>query len=156
LKAIYSGTFDPITNGHLDIIERASKIFDTIIIAVATSSSKKPMFDISQRVEMIEKASVNINGISVVAFDNLLVDFARDNGANTIIRGIRSVGDFEYEQSMDYANSSLDNSIESIYLMPKLKYSYISSSLVRTLIEFNGKILHLVPLEVNKLLESYR
>jgi len=156
LKAIYSGTFDPITNGHLDIIERASKIFDTIIIAVATSSSKKPMFDISQRVEMIEKASVNINGISVVAFDNLLVDFARDNGANTIIRGIRSVGDFEYEQSMDYANSSLDNSIESIYLMPKLKYSYISSSLVRTLIEFNGKISHLVPLEVNKLLESYR
>ncbi len=156
MKAIYSGTFDPITNGHLDIIERASKIFDTIIIAVATSSSKKPMFDISQRVEMIEKASVNINGISVVAFDNLLVDFARDNGANTIIRGIRSVGDFEYEQSMDYANSSLDNSIESIYLMPKLKYSYISSSLVRTLIEFNGKISHLVPLEVNKLLESYR
>ena len=156
MRAIYSGTFDPITNGHLDIIERASKIFDTIIIAVATSSSKKPMFNISQRVEMIESATAKIDGIKVIAFDNLLVEFAQDNRVDTIIRGIRSVGDFEYEQSMEYANSSLNSKIETIYLMPKLKYSYISSSLVRTLIEFNGKISHLIPLEINKLIESYK
>jgi len=156
MRAIYSGTFDPITNGHLDIIERASKIFDTIIIAVATSSNKKPMFNISQRVEMIESATAKIDGIKVMAFDNLLVEFAQDNRVDTIIRGIRSVGDFEYEQSMEYANSSLNSKIETIYLMPKLEYSYISSSLVRTLIEFNGKISHLIPLEINKLIESYR
>lgn len=156
MRAIYSGTFDPITNGHLDIIERASKIFDTIIIAVATSSSKKPMFNISQRVEMIESATAKIDGIKVIAFDNLLVEFASNNRVDTIIRGIRSVGDFEYEQSMEYANSSLNSKIETIYLMPKLEYSYISSSLVRTLIEFNGKISHLIPLEINKLIESYR
>ena len=155
LKAIYSGTFDPITNGHLDIIERASKIFDTLIIAVASSHNKEPMFNISQRVEMIKKATIHISSIEIIEFDNLLVDFIRDNNANVIIRGIRNIRDFEYEQSMNYANSSLNSEIETIYLMPQLQHSYISSSLVRTLLEFNGKIDHLVPLEINKLLESY-
>jgi len=156
LRAIYSGTFDPITKGHLDIIERASKIFDTIIIAVATSHSKKPIFDISKRREMIDVSTNHLKGIEVVEFNNLLVDFAKEIDAKVIIRGIRNMGDFEYEQSMDYANKSLDSSIETLYLMPTMKYSYISSSLVRTLLEFNGRVEHLVPQKVNKLLESYR
>ncbi|SHO81360.1 Phosphopantetheine adenylyltransferase [hydrothermal vent metagenome] len=156
MRAIYSGTFDPITKGHLDIIERASKIFDTIIIAVATSHSKKPIFDISKRREMIDVSTNHLKGIEVVEFNNLLVDFAKEIDAKVIIRGIRNMGDFEYEQSMDYANKSLDSSIETLYLMPTMKYSYISSSLVRTLLEFNGRVEHLVPQKVNKLLESYR
>ena len=155
-KAIYPGTFDPITNGHLDIIKRASHIFDEVIVAVADSNAKKPMFDLSQRVEMAKLAIKDIKGIKVVSFDNLLVDFARDMKIKFIVRGLRAVSDFEYELQLGYANSSLDPSIETIYLMPTLENAFISSSVVRTILIHKGDISHLVCEDVFKQIHSYQ
>jgi len=151
-RAIYSGTFDPITNGHIDILKRGLKIFDEIIIAVGINASKKTMFDTTTRIELIKDAIKDLRGISVMSFDNLLVDFAKEQGVNNIIRGLRAVSDFEYELQMGYANNSLDENLETIYLMPTLHNAFVSSSIVRELIKHNGKISHLVPNQIiNKL-----
>jgi len=147
-KAIYSGTFDPITNGHLDIIKRACKIFDKIVIAVALNSSKKPMFDLEKRIELVKMVTNNHPKIEVIGFESLLVDLSDKLGINTIIRGLRAVSDFEYELQMGYANASLKKDLETIYLMPSLEYAFISSSIVRSLLEYNGEISHLVPKEI--------
>lgn len=147
-KAIYPGTFDPITNGHLDIIRRACNMFDEIIIAVASSEDKKPMFNLEDRINMIYTATREFPKISVVGFDTLLVDLSDKLGANIIIRGLRAISDFEYELQMGYANASLKKELETIYLMPHLENAFISSSVVRSLLKFNGKIDHLVPAEV--------
>jgi len=151
-RAIYSGTFDPITNGHIDILKRGLKIFDKIIVAVGINASKKTMFDTNTRIELIKEATKELKGVSVVSFDNLLVDFAKKQGVNNIIRGLRAVSDFEYELQMGYANHSLDENLETIYLMPTLNNAFVSSSIVRELIKHNGKISHLVPNNIiNKL-----
>jgi len=155
-KAIYSGTFDPITNGHIDIITRGLKIFDEIIIAVGINDNKKPMFNIKQRVELIQEVTKNLKGVSVLSFDNLLVDFAKEQAVCNIIRGLRAVSDFEYELQMGYANNSLDEDLETIYLMPTLKNAFVSSSIVRELIRHNGKICHLVPDEIIKTLQNLK
>ncbi len=147
-KALYPGTFDPITKGHLDIIERAGKIFDGVIIAVAASVNKKPMFSLEQRVNMIKLATAHCNNINIISFDNLLVDLAKQVDTNIIIRGLRAVSDFEYELQMGYANASLDPNIETIYLMPSLQNAFISSSVVRTILTHQGNISHLVPKEI--------
>ncbi|MBS9782468.1 MAG: pantetheine-phosphate adenylyltransferase [Arcobacter sp.] len=147
-KAIYSGTFDPITNGHLDIITRASYIFDEVIIAVAKSKDKKPMFSHEQRVEFAKVATQDIQNVKVEGFDTLLVDFATNKNINTIIRGLRAVSDFEFELQMGYANSSINKNIETLYLMPSLENAFVSSTVVRELIKFNGKFEHLVPKKV--------
>lgn len=147
-KAIYPGTFDPITNGHLDIIRRACHMFDEIIIAVATSEDKKPMFALEDRINMIYSATKEFQKISVVGFDTLLVDLSNKLNANIVIRGLRAISDFEYELQMGYANASLKQELETIYLMPHLENAFISSSVVRSLLKFNGKIDHLVPTEV--------
>ena len=149
-KTIYPGTFDPITNGHLDIIKRASHIFDEVVVAVANSHAKKPMFDVSQRVEMAKLATKDIKGVKVVSFDNLLVDFAKEMDIKFIVRGLRAVSDFEYELQMGYANSSLDPTIETIYLMPTLENAFISSSVVRTILSHDGDVSHLVCEDVLK------
>ena len=150
--ALYPGTFDPITNGHFDVIQRALNLFDEVIIAVATSQDKKPMFNLEQRTEMIQKATSNLKNVRVVSFNNLTVDLANEHKATILIRGLRAVSDFEYELQLGYLNNSLDDSIETVYLMPKLEHSFISSSSVRTLLKFNGKIEHLVPKEVQTIL----
>jgi len=147
-KAIYPGTFDPITNGHLDIIRRACSMFDEIIIAVATSEDKKPMFALEDRINMIYATTKEFPKISVVGFDTLLVDLSDKLEANIVIRGLRAISDFEYELQMGYANASLKKELETIYLMPHLENAFISSSVVRSLLKFNGKIDHLVPVEV--------
>jgi pantetheine-phosphate adenylyltransferase len=147
-RAIYSGTFDPITNGHIDIIKRALSVFDEVVIAVATSSAKNPMFTSEQRVDLIQKATKDLDGIIIKSFNNLLVDFAKEEQITNIIRGLRAVSDFEYELQMGYANSSLDKNIETIYFMPSLENAFISSSIIRELIKFNGDFSHLVPLEI--------
>jgi len=150
--ALYPGTFDPITNGHYDVIERALGLFDEVIVAVATSQDKKPMFSLEERIQMITKATANLKNISVVGFDNLTVDLAKTHGATVLIRGLRAVSDFEYELQLGYLNNSLDDSIETVYLMPKLKHAFISSSIVRNLLKFNGKTSHLLPKEVQNII----
>ena len=147
-KAIYSGTFDPITNGHLDIIKRAANIFDEVIIAVAKSELKKPMFSHEQRVQFVKAATENLQGVKVLGFDTLLVDLALELQVHTIIRGLRAVSDFEFELQMGYANSSINKKIETLYLMPTLENAFVSSTIVREIIRFNGKFEHLVPQKV--------
>ncbi len=149
-RAIYSGTFDPITNGHMDIITRASNIFDEVIIAVAKSERKKPMFSHNERVKYAKAATKHLKGVNVIGFDTLLVDLATELEVNTIIRGLRAVSDFEYELQMGYANASINNDIETLYLMPTLENAFVSSTIVREIIRFDGKFCHLVPKEVLK------
>jgi len=151
-RAIYPGTFDPITNGHLDIIKRGCRMFDEIIVAVAHNDEKKPMFTIDQRINMVHAATKDFPKLKVVGFDNLLVDLSSELDVNIIIRGLRAVSDFEYELQMGYANSSLKKELETVYLMPHLEHAFISSSVVRSLIKYQGKIDHLVPNEVFKLI----
>ncbi len=152
--ALYPGTFDPITNGHFDVIERALGLFDEVIVAVAVSQDKKPMFTLDERIEMAKKAVEPLNNVSVVGFDNLTVELAKTLNATILIRGLRAVSDFEYELQLGYLNNSLDDTIETVYLMPKLKHAFISSSIVRNLLKFNAKTEHLLPKEVQKMIGS--
>ena len=155
-KALYPGTFDPITNGHIDIIKRAVNIFDEVIVGVAQSSAKNPMFSLEDRVAMTKLATQHIKNVKVKSFDTLLVDFAKSLNIKFIIRGLRAVSDFEYELQMGYANSSLDPNIETIYLMPTLKNAFISSSIVRTILSHDGDISHLVSLDIIPFLKKIK
>jgi pantetheine-phosphate adenylyltransferase len=150
--ALYPGTFDPITNGHFDIIERALNLFDEVIIAVADSSDKRPRFTLDERVEMVNLAIKDLKRVRVVGFDNLTVELAKTLGATVLIRGLRAVSDFEFELQLGYLNNSLDPTIETVYLMPKLKHAFISSSIVRNLLKFNGKTEHLLPPSVQNVI----
>ena len=149
-RAIYPGTFDPITLGHLDIIKRACNIFDEVIVAVAQNKAKKPMFSFEKRVELVKIATKELPKVRVVGFDGLLANLSDELEANIIIRGLRAVSDFEYELQMGYANASLKKNLETIYLMPSLQYAFISSSIVRAILTHNGDISHLVPDSVLK------
>ena len=155
-RAIYPGTFDPITNGHLDIIQRACKIFDEIIVAVAQSEAKKPMFDHQMRIDMVKAVTNGHPKVKVVGFENLLVNLSDELNANFIIRGLRAVSDFEYELQMGYANSSLKEELETIYLMPSLKHAFVSSSVVRSILHFDGKVDHLLPPETYEMVMKDR
>lgn len=158
--AIYPGTFDPLTNGHLDIIRRSKNMFQKVIIAVANSASKKPMYSLEQRKEMINLAldenKSDFMNVECVTFSNLLASFARDLGARVIIRGLRVVSDFEYELQMGYANASLNNELDTIYFMPTLENAFISSSIVRSIIEHDGQFSHLVPRSIHDYIKSLR
>jgi len=153
-KALYPGTFDPITNGHFDIIERALGLFDEVIVAVAISADKKPMFTLDERIKMTKEAVKHLEHVRVVGFNNLTVELAKEHDAGILIRGLRAVSDFEYELQLGYLNNSLDDEIETVYLMPKLKHAFISSSIVRGLLSFNGKTSHLLPKEVQEIIGS--
>ena len=155
-RAIYPGTFDPVTVGHLDIMKRACTMFDEITIAVAKSASKKPMFSLEERIAMVETVTKEFPKIKVVGFEGLLVDLSDKLDANIIIRGLRAVSDFEYEIQMGYANSSLKKDLETIFLMPSLEYGFVSSSVVRSILPFNGKVDHLLPPAVLKMIEGYK
>ncbi|NPA73861.1 MAG: pantetheine-phosphate adenylyltransferase [Epsilonproteobacteria bacterium] len=151
--AIYPGTFDPITNGHLDIVIRARKIFDKVLIAVAESREKKPMFSLKERVDFIKAATKELDGVWVESFDCLLVDFAKKKEVKTIIRGLRAVSDFEYELQMGYANNFLNKEIDTIYLMPSLKNAFISSSVVRAILQHEGDPSSLLPTSVREMIK---
>ena len=155
-RAIYPGTFDPITNGHLDIISRACHMFDEIIVAVADSEAKKPMFTLEQRIDMVKAATKEFPQIKVIGFQGLLVDLSDELDANILVRGLRAVSDFEYELQMGYANASLKKELETVYLMPSLEHAFVSSSVVRSILNFDGKIEHLVPDEALKLIKCLR
>ena len=152
--ALYPGTFDPITNGHFDIIERAAKLFDEVIVAVAESRDKKPLFELDDRIQMARLSTMRLENVRVVGFNNLTIELAHEYNASVLIRGLRAVSDFEYELQLGYLNNSLDDTIETVYLMPKLKHAFISSSIVRNLLKFHGKTDHLLPKEVQKLIEE--
>ncbi|MBL0687476.1 MAG: pantetheine-phosphate adenylyltransferase [Sulfurospirillum sp.] len=147
--AIYPGTFDPITNGHVDILKRAKVLFDKVYIAIATSESKKPMFSLEDRVKMVQLATQNIKKVEVISFSGLLVNCCNKYKAKTIIRGLRVVSDFEYELQMGYANASLDKSIDTMHLMPSLENAFISSTVVRGIFIHKGDISHLIPKKVD-------
>lgn len=153
---LYPGTFDPITNGHFDIIERALSLFDEVIVAVALSAEKKPMFSLEERIQMSCEAVKKLENVRVVGFDNLTVELAHTHGASILIRGLRAVSDFEFELQLGYLNNSLDDKIETIYLMPKLQHAFISSSIVRNLLKFNAKTNHLLPPEVQNIIGSMK
>lgn len=152
--ALYPGTFDPITNGHYDIVKRALRLFDEVIIAVADSQEKRPMFSLEERIEMVKEATKNCKNVQVVGFDNLTVELANSMDATVLIRGLRAVSDFEFELQLGYLNKSLDKNIETVYLMPRLQNSFVSSSIVRNLLKFGGKTDHLVPKDVEKFIRG--
>ncbi|MBX2683037.1 pantetheine-phosphate adenylyltransferase [Campylobacter lari] len=155
-SCIYPGTFDPITNGHLDVIIRASKMFEEVVVAIAKSESKRPMFNLEHREKMVKIATKDLKNVKIATFDNLLVYLAKNLQINIIIRGLRAVSDFEYELQLGYANHMLWENLETIYLMPNLKNSFISSSIVRSICVHNGDVSKLVPKEIVSLLKEGR
>ncbi|MGL5315988.1 MAG: pantetheine-phosphate adenylyltransferase [Peptostreptococcaceae bacterium] len=144
-KAIFAGSFDPITNGHLDIIERSSKIFDELQIGVLYNPNKKGLFNFEERVNLIESSTSHLENIKVVSFEGLLVDYCKDNGIDTLVRGVRSGADIEYELQMAHMNRELNPDIETIILPTTTKYSFISSSLIKEVLAFDADIKNLVP-----------
>lgn len=142
---VYPGSFDPITNGHLDIIHRASKICDKLIVAVLMNTGKNPVFTIEERVELLKRVLKDRPEIEIASFSGLLIDFMRQNNANAIIKGLRAVSDFEYELQMALLNKTLDPEIETLFMMTSINYSYLSSSSVKELARHGGKIDELVP-----------
>jgi pantetheine-phosphate adenylyltransferase len=143
-RAVYPGTFDPMTMGHVDLVKRASKLFDSVIIAIASSDSKKPMFSLEERIEIGNKIFADEPKVEVVGFSGLLVNFAKDNDANILIRGLRVVADFEYEFQLANMNRAMSPDIESVFLTPKEEYSYISSSLVKEIATMGGDVTRFV------------
>jgi len=140
IKAIYPGTFDPVTNGHSDLIIRASRLFNEVIVGVASNPSKKPRFSLEKRVEMIKEVAAGLNNVTVVGFSGLLVDFAKDHQAKVLIRGLRAVSDFEYEFQLANMNRQLSPDLESVFLTPTEGNSFISSTLVKEVSLHNGDV----------------
>lgn len=147
-KAIYPGTFDPITNGHLEIISRAARLFDHIVLAVAASPGKKPLFTLDERVALARIATAHLPNISVVGFSNLMAHFAQQQQADILIRGLRAISDFEYEQQLAQMNRKLLPTLESVFLMPSEEHAFISSSLVKDVARHGGKVSDFLPAAV--------
>jgi pantetheine-phosphate adenylyltransferase len=143
--AVYPGSFDPITNGHLDIIRRASRLYDKVIVGVLNNASKNPVFSADERKEMIDSVTDDIKNVSCDVFSGLLVDFAKQNNASVIIKGLRTVTDFEYEFQMALLNKALDPEYETVFMMTDSKYSYISSSMVKEVAKYHGELDGFVP-----------
>lgn len=144
--AVYPGSFDPVTNGHLDIIKRASKLYDKVIVGVLDNSNKNPIFTANERKEMIDLAIKDMDNVSCDAFSGLLVDFAKQNNASVIIKGLRTVADFEYEFQIALLNKALNPEYETVFMMTDSKFSYISSSVVKEVAKYQGELEDFVPL----------
>jgi pantetheine-phosphate adenylyltransferase len=154
--AIYPGTFDPVTNGHLDIIHRAANLFDRVIVAVTTNPSKVPLFTDAERIRMISEATSDLKNIYIEAFNGLLMDYAKAKGAHVVVRGLRAITDFEYEFQMALVNRKLAGEIVTVFLMPNEKYTYLNSSIVKEVAKFNGDVSAFVPAGVkDKLQEKF-
>ncbi len=155
MKILYPGTFDPLTNGHLDLIQRAEKLFGNVVVAILENTSKKPTFDISKRIIQINNAVSHLPNISVISYEGLTVDCAKDVKANLILRGLRAMSDFEYELQIAHTNKSLNTEIETIFLSTNTNFSFLSSSLVKEVAKFGGEINHMVPDYVERDLKKY-
>ena len=153
-RAIYNGTFDPFTKGHLCILKKGLKLYDEIIIAVAKAESKNPMLNINTRLRLIQNVTKDIKGATIISFDGLLINLLKEKKVYNVIRGLRDSKDFEYEIQMNYANKSLEKKVETIFLVPPSKYSYVSSSLVRELIKFDTKVKYLLPKKIYNLMKK--
>ncbi|MBI5787737.1 MAG: pantetheine-phosphate adenylyltransferase [Candidatus Schekmanbacteria bacterium] len=152
--ALYPGSFDPLTNGHLDLINRTVHIFNQVIVAVASNLQKAPLFSAQERVEMIKEVTQNLPTVTVTTFDGLLVDFARTHKVDAIVRGLRVVSDFEYELQMASINRQLGPEIETVFMVPNAKYAYLSSSIVKEVASLGGEIKAFVPPLVKERLEK--
>jgi pantetheine-phosphate adenylyltransferase len=145
MRAIYPGSFDPLTFGHLDVIQRARRLFDEVVVAVAFNESKQALFSIEERIEFIAKSAGKMEGVRVERMDGLLVEFARSQGASAVVRGLRAVSDFEFEFQMALMNRKLEASVETIFLMPKEEYTYLSSRIVKEIARLGGSVDAFVP-----------
>jgi pantetheine-phosphate adenylyltransferase len=145
VTAIYPGSFDPLTNGHLDLIERGSKIFDELIVAILRNPEKEPLFSIEERTEVLQAMTAHISNVRVDSFDGLMVDYAVKVGATAVLRGIRAISDYEYELQMALMNRKLEPRLEAVFMMPAEAYSYLSSRLVREIATLGGSVRGLVP-----------
>ncbi len=154
IRAVYPGSFDPVTNGHIDLIQRSSHLFDEVIVSILENTEKTPFFTLEERIEMLEHAIKDFKNVSVVTFRGLLVDFAQRIGASVIVRGIRAVSDYEYELQMALMNRRLSSEVETVFMMPAEPYSYLSSRLVKEISFFGGSIKGLVPRQVEKRLAA--
>jgi len=148
LSAVYPGTFDPITNGHIDILTRGGRMFDRIIVAILRNPDKDPLFPLEERAEILKAVASRWSNVEVESFDGLLVDFARKRGAQVIVRGLRALSDFEYEFQMTLMNQRLEPGIQTVFMMPSEAYSYVSSRLVKEVARLGGDVTGLVPAEV--------
>lgn len=149
-KAIYPGTFDPITKGHIDLAERASRLFDEVVIAIAASPSKQPLFDVDERLEMAQISLSHIDNISVVGFDGLLIECVRTAQAQVVLRGLRAVSDFEYEFQLAAMNRRLDPTVETMFLTPSENYTFLSASMVKEIASLGGDVSQFLHPQVNK------
>ena len=143
--AIYPGSFDPVTYGHIDLIKRALKIFDQVIVAVAHNLDKAPLFSVEERVKMLKKATANLKGVTIDDFDDLVVNYVRRKKSNVVIRGLRMLSDFEYEFQMALTNRKLSREVETVFLMPSEQYSYISSRLIKEAVALGARVSDFVP-----------
>ncbi|MCI8280479.1 MAG: pantetheine-phosphate adenylyltransferase [Lachnospiraceae bacterium] len=156
-KAIYPGSFDPVTFGHLDMIERSAKVVDQLIVAVLRNNAKNPLFSTEERVSMLEEMTKNIPNVAVQSFDGLLIDYAKSVGATIIIRGLRAVTDFEYELQMAQTNRIVEPGVDTLFLTTSLEYAYLSSTIVKEVASYGGDISHFVPKQLIELIyHKYR
>jgi len=153
-RAVYPGSFDPVTNGHIDLIQRSSALFDQVIVAILRNTDKTPLFTVEEREEMLKKAVCNMKNVSVTSFAGLLVDSVEQLGASVIVRGIRAVSDYEYELQMALMNRRLSNRVETVFMLPAESYSFLSSKLVKEIAQLGGSINGFVPPHVEERLRS--
>lgn len=154
VKALYPGTFDPPTNGHVDLIQRGAKIFDHLTVAILLNPVKNPLFTVEERVEMLKEATSSLDNVSIATFDGLTVEFARHIGASAVLRGIRAISDYEHEFQMALMNRQLAPEIETVFLQPAGRYSFVSSRMVKEVFSFGGDVSSLVPPNVLKRLRA--
>jgi pantetheine-phosphate adenylyltransferase len=154
VSALYPGTFDPPTNGHLDLIERGAKLFDHLIVAILNNPGKDPLFTVEERLEMLKESTVALKNVSVATFDGLMVEFARSQGVSAVLRGIRAISDYEYEFQMALMNRRLAPEIETVFLQPAGRYSFVSSRMLKEVFSFGGDVSGLVPPNVLKRLRG--